>query len=525
MDPLRVGIVGTGWMAAAHQRVLEATADAEIVGVCDVDRERAAAFAGEGGASVYSDWRDLLDLEDLGALFVCTPPLVHREPAVTALEQRLPVYLEKPIARSAEDAAVIVAAAEQSGTVCAVGYQWHALDLLGDLRQVLDGQDIGLLVGTSIGPTASRPWFLDRRAGGGNLLERGSHHLDLTRVVAGEVASVQAAAGRVRLARGAEPGGDIDDAVTITLELASGALATIIVAWTRPDQPGTYALDVVASEATLRLDLDPAFTLSGSSRGGMVARRAALPPLERSVRAFLAAVRENRPSAVACTPPDAAATLAVAEAAERALATGVSVEVAQPLSRLCRSSARRAQAPGGGVHVNVKHGPQASPFSSMSRASSRRISPRRAWLPSGSRCRWRRAAGMSMSVTISAGSRNGACSTTCPPGSRIREPPQKRAPASVPTRLQKITQHCCIRATCRSSSSQHSMTSGNPGHTSPTALLAGTSRTSAPSWTASHGSTGCHASLQINVAMRPMRVSKARMNWPGLACLRSSQAR
>jgi predicted dehydrogenase len=330
MDPLRVGILGTGWMATEHRRFLTAVADAPLVAVCDLDRERAEAFAGGTGARVYSDWRDMLDREDLAALFVCVPPLAHREPAVTALDLGLPVYLEKPIARTAEDAAAIVAAAQRSGTVCAVGYQWHALDLLDDLSQVLAGQDIGLLVGASIGPTLSRPWFLDRRAGGGNLLERGSHHLDLARTVAGEVGSVQAAAGRVRLARRTVGGGDIDDAVTILLELTSGALATIVVAWTGDGQPGTYALDVVASEATLRLDLDPAYTLSGASRGQPVSQRAKSHPLERSISTFLTAVRERDPSAVICPPPDAAATLAVAAAAERALDTGRAVEVAAP---------------------------------------------------------------------------------------------------------------------------------------------------------------------------------------------------
>jgi predicted dehydrogenase len=328
MDPLRVGILGTGWMATEHRRVLDAVADAPLVAVCDLDRERAEAFAGGTGARVYSDWRDMLDREDLTALFVCVPPLEHREPAVTALDLGLPVYLEKPIARTAEDAAAIVAAAQRSGTVCAVGYQWHALDLLDDLSQLLAGQDIGLLVGASIGPTRSRPWFLDRRAGGGNLLERGSHHLDLARTVAGEVGSVQAAAGRVRLARSTVGGGDIDDAVTILLELTSGALATIVVAWTGDGQPGTYALDVVASEATLRLDLDPAYTLSGASRGQPVSQRARSHPLERSISTFLTAVRERDPSAVICPPPDAAATLAVVAAAERALDTGRAVEVA-----------------------------------------------------------------------------------------------------------------------------------------------------------------------------------------------------
>jgi myo-inositol 2-dehydrogenase / D-chiro-inositol 1-dehydrogenase len=334
MNTMSVGIIGAGWMARDHRGVLDSLDGVSIAAVCDVDRERAEELASGTGASVYTDWRDLLDREDLGAALVCIPPLAHREPAVEALGRGLPVYLEKPIARTLEDAAAIVEAAERSAAVCAVGYQWHALDLLDDLRDLLEGEQVGLLVGTSIGPTQSRPWFLDRRAGGGNLLERGSHHLDLARAVGGDVVSVQAAASRVRLARSAGPAsggaaeGDIDDAVTITLELASGGLATVVVAWTRPGQPGSYSLDVVASDSTFRLNLDPDFTLTGMSHDRPVTRQSASRPLERSWRKFLDAVAQRDPSAVACTPPDAAATLAVAVAAERALETGKAVRVA-----------------------------------------------------------------------------------------------------------------------------------------------------------------------------------------------------
>jgi predicted dehydrogenase len=324
---MRVGIVGAGWIGEQHYRTLESLEGADVVAVCDVDRDRAEALTSGTGARTYADWREMLDREDLSALVVATPPLTHREPAVTALTGGLPLYLEKPIARTLEDAAVIVEAAERSGTVCAIGYQWHALDLLDDVRQLLEGQQVGLLVGTSIGPTQSRPWFLDRRAGGGNLLERGSHHLDLARVIGGDVASAQAAGSTVRLARSAGGEGDIDDAVTIVLTLASGAIATVVVAWTRPGQPGSYGVDIVASESTLRLSLDPEFTLTGLARGAPVDRRAASAPSERSMRLFLDASRDGDPTAVACTPPDAAATLAVAIAAERALETAQAVTV------------------------------------------------------------------------------------------------------------------------------------------------------------------------------------------------------
>ena len=117
---IRMGMIGAGWIAQDHKRVLGSLPEAELVAVCDLDSERAEALASGTGARTYQDWRELLDNEDLGAVIVAVPPQAHREPAVAALGRGLPVYLEKPIARTAEDAAEIVAVAKSTGTVCAV---------------------------------------------------------------------------------------------------------------------------------------------------------------------------------------------------------------------------------------------------------------------------------------------------------------------------------------------------------------------------------------------------------------------
>src|SRR5262249_40802177 len=124
MDGMAVGIVGAGWIAKEHHRTLQSLAGVDVVAVCDVDRERAEALASGTGARVYLAGHDLLARETLSALLVSPPPLSHREPAVAALGRGLPIYLEKPIARTLEDAAAIVEAAERTGTVCAIGYQW-----------------------------------------------------------------------------------------------------------------------------------------------------------------------------------------------------------------------------------------------------------------------------------------------------------------------------------------------------------------------------------------------------------------
>jgi predicted dehydrogenase len=325
---LRAGIVGAGWIGRRHAEAIGERDDIAVAAVCDTDPERAAEVAGLSGAEVFAGWQEMLDRTSLDVVWICVPPRAHAAAAVAVLDAGLPLYLEKPIARSLADAAEIVAAAARSAAVCTVGYQWRAIDWLGELRRALVGQTIGCLVGQSVGGTQSRPWFLDRAAGGGNLLERGSHHIDLARALAGEVTAVQAAGSSVRLApRQGNATDDIDDAVTVMLHFSSGGIGTIVVAWTGDDLPGRYLVELTAPDAALRLDLDPDFRLSGISRGTPVAAACQSPPFERSVGRFVAAVKAGDPGLVLCPPADAARTLAVAVAAEEALRTGRKVPV------------------------------------------------------------------------------------------------------------------------------------------------------------------------------------------------------
>jgi len=322
---MRVAIIGAGWIAAEHAAILRRLEGVELTAVCDIDEQRARELAGSG--AVYTDWHELLDRETPDAVFVCTPPKLHRDAAVEALARGVHVYLEKPVARGLDDARAIVDAAESSDAVCAVGYQWRGVDVLDDLRQALEGQELGLLIGIGTGPTKSRPWFLNRAEGGGNLLERASHGIDLERAVAGEVVAVQATASANPLAQSAGERGDIEDAAAIVLRFANGAIGSSSIAWTRDGLPGRYSLDVLGSDSSLHLELDPHFTLSGVSGGRKVEATMAQHPIERSVERFFSAAREGDGASVFCTPRDAAGTLAAVVACEQALDAGGTVAV------------------------------------------------------------------------------------------------------------------------------------------------------------------------------------------------------
>jgi myo-inositol 2-dehydrogenase / D-chiro-inositol 1-dehydrogenase len=326
--PLRAAIIGGGWIARRHVPAIDAAADVQLVAACDVDLDRAEAIAGPRGARAYARWEEMFEREELDLVWVCTPPLHHRGPAVTALAAGIHVYLEKPIARTMADAeAIAAAAAAAPGVVCAVGYQWHATELLDDVRRALAGQRVGMLVGRNFGPVNGRPWFVDRAQGGGQLLERGSHHIDLQRAIAGEIAAVQTVAGSVRLAQAAGPRGNIDDAIALVFHFSNGALGCVHSAWSPDGQPEVYATDILATEATIALELGPdRFRISGRSGADTLVGDYG-DPMDRSIARFLDAARGGDGDNVFCRPADALRTLAVALACERALESGAVVSV------------------------------------------------------------------------------------------------------------------------------------------------------------------------------------------------------
>ncbi len=114
---LRLGMIGAGWIAERHLQSLAELQGASVAAVSDLDRGRAERIAATVGAAVHDDWRAMLDQEQLDAVMVLTPPLAHREPLEAAVERGLPVYLEKPVARTHEDSRAIVDAVRGAGAI------------------------------------------------------------------------------------------------------------------------------------------------------------------------------------------------------------------------------------------------------------------------------------------------------------------------------------------------------------------------------------------------------------------------
>lgn len=225
MSRLRVGVVGTGFIAGRHLTALASMPDVEVVAVADEVVERATAAAERVGARACQDGPEMMATEDLDAVWLCVPPFAHGPLEQAALAHQLPFFVEKPLSVDMEVARQISDDVLAQGLRTAVGYHWRYLDVVEQARAQLRDLAPQLLVGQWLDATPAAPWWSRRGTSGGQLVEQTTHLFDLARLFCGEVDSVVAAEST--LDRGQWPDADVPTVSTVMLRFASGALGTI----------------------------------------------------------------------------------------------------------------------------------------------------------------------------------------------------------------------------------------------------------------------------------------------------------
>lgn len=184
--PLRVAVLGAGAVAElCHLPALAATPEAVVSTIVDLDVERARSLAERfPRCRVASDFRDALDHAD--AVINALPHDLHAPISIECLYRGIGVLVEKPMARNAAEARAMIEAAERSGAVLQVGLMYRFCDGPRLLKQSIDSGRLGAIRGFRMEWGSVYDWpvrsgfFFDRaRAGGGVLIDTGSHALDL----------------------------------------------------------------------------------------------------------------------------------------------------------------------------------------------------------------------------------------------------------------------------------------------------------------------------------------------------------
>ena len=182
---IRVAVIGAGFAGRGHLKAYKSTELAEVIAICDVEKERAQAAAAEFGVpKVFTDYQELLQIEELDAVSVCVPNVFHMPVTVAALQVGKHVLCEKPLATSSAEAEKMVKTAEKTGRWLAMPLQFRLTGSSRLLKEKIENGELGEVHYVKSGilrqDAIPRGWFhVKKLAGGGAVLDLGSHAVDL----------------------------------------------------------------------------------------------------------------------------------------------------------------------------------------------------------------------------------------------------------------------------------------------------------------------------------------------------------
>lgn len=222
----------------------------QVAAVADVAAVRAAALAATCGAEAVVDHRELLGTVD--AVYICTPPSLHREQVTTAVVAGTHVFCEKPLATTVEDGRAIVEAVSSADVHMMVGFNNRFRTPFRQLRRLLLDGELGDLASawiTRVAPSTSAVGANWRTTPGllcGVTIESASHDIDFVRWACGEVVAV--AGGTASSLPEIE---GFDDTLNALLRLDGGAAVSLTISWSSPISLSSRGIIGTAGAAVL----------------------------------------------------------------------------------------------------------------------------------------------------------------------------------------------------------------------------------------------------------------------------------
>ncbi|MFA6694369.1 MAG: Gfo/Idh/MocA family oxidoreductase, partial [Bacillota bacterium] len=142
---LKVAVVGLGDVSGIHLAAINGSSNAELVAVCDIDKERQSAAC---NVNFYSDYQKMLEKESLDCVHVCLPHYLHLPVTKACVEKKVNVYLEKPLTKNVDEGlALIELAKKHSDVKVCVSLQNRLNDSFVELKRIVDSGELGKVLG------------------------------------------------------------------------------------------------------------------------------------------------------------------------------------------------------------------------------------------------------------------------------------------------------------------------------------------------------------------------------------------
>lgn len=188
---IKIGIIGTGSISNTHLQAYRKNPNVELYAFCDINEERLNTMAEKYGVTrTFTDMHEMLKLEEIDAVSVCTWNSQHAPCTIAALNAGKHVLCEKPMATSAKEAREMNAAAEKNGKLLMIGFVRRFGNDCAILQDFIDNGYFGDLYYAKATYLRRKGnpggWFGDKsRSGGGPLIDLGVHVIDLVRYLFG----------------------------------------------------------------------------------------------------------------------------------------------------------------------------------------------------------------------------------------------------------------------------------------------------------------------------------------------------
>ena len=281
--PLGIGMVGYAFMGAAHSRAWATVGQAFDVPLRPrmnvlVGRDEAATrFAARryGWPHVETDWRALIERDDVQLVDICTPGDTHAEIAIAALDAGKHVLCEKPLANTLAEAEAMAAAAARAargGVRAMVGFNYRRVPAIALARRLINDGRLGSL--RHVRAAYLQDWLADvsvpltwrlqqDRAGSGALGDIGAHAVDLAQYLSGQ--HLTGVSGQLATFVTERPVGGsngqtgpvtVDDAAVFSGRLASGALAAFEATRVAAGRKNALTVELNGELGSLSFDLE-----------------------------------------------------------------------------------------------------------------------------------------------------------------------------------------------------------------------------------------------------------------------------
>jgi predicted dehydrogenase len=292
-----VGMIGYAFMGAAHSqawrtahRVFDLPLTPDMVALCGRDEDKVRAAADRlGWQSVETDWKALVDRDDIGLVDICTPGDTHAEIAIAALAAGKHVLCEKPLANTVDEAVAMAEAAERArakGVRSMVAFNYRRVPALALARKLIAEGRLGTirhvraqyLQDWIVDPDFPLVWRLDKtKAGSGALGDIGAHIIDLAQFLTGDLITGVSALTETFIEErplvttssglAAEAGGErgevtVDDAALFTARFASGTLGSFEATRFASGRKNSMRIELNGSAGSIAFDFEQMNELS-----------------------------------------------------------------------------------------------------------------------------------------------------------------------------------------------------------------------------------------------------------------------